>query len=195
MSRKFLRVAKVGGSLFDFAHLPVVLRSWLDGQPGVNVLIGGGGPFVEAVRRADEVFTLGESSSHWLAIEAMQVSSELLRALLPEARLVHSLDDARQQLASGTMVVLNPAPALKSSDCMLPHHWDVTSDSIAAYVASELQADELVLFKSTLLPANTTRLQAAEARLVDGHFVHAAAKLPTVRWVNLRDTPVSERPL
>jgi aspartokinase-like uncharacterized kinase len=193
MNRKFLRVAKVGGSLFDFEHLPMALRCWLDAQPGVNVLIAGGGPFADAVRRADEVFTFGESISHWLAIDAMQVSSALLGALLPEARVVQSLDDAQQQLASGGVVVLNPASALKSSNCPLPHRWDVTSDSVAGYIASELQADELVLFKSKLLPANTTRLEAAEARLVDGYFIQVAARLPTVRWVNLRDTPVTER--
>jgi len=194
MSRMFLRVAKVGGSLFDFAGLPTALRCWLDSQPGVNVLIAGGGPFADAVRQADATFAIGETTAHRLALEAMRVSAELLAALLPEAKVLHSLAEVRTQLASSERVVLKPS-ALGLPECRLPPSWDVTSDSIAACVASELQAQELVLFKSTLLPANTNRAQAAESGLVDGYFVQAAATFPTVRWVNLRGNPVTERPL
>ena len=194
MNRKFLRVAKVGGSLFDFADLPAALRGWLNNQPGVNVLIAGGGPFADAVRQADATFAIGDTAAHRLALEAMRVSAELLAALLPEARVLHSLADARRQLAGCEVVVLNPSD-LSQPECGLPHSWDVTSDSIAAYVASRLEAQELVLFKSTPLPANTDRTQAADSGLVDGYFVQAAATLPIVRWVNLRAVPVTERPL
>lgn len=194
MSRKLLRVAKVGGSLFDFADLPMALRTWLDDQPGVSVLIAGGGSFAEAVRRADAMFAIGDTTSHRLALEAMRISAELLAALLPEAQVLHSLAEVHNQRASAKVVVLHPTE-LSLPGCSLPQTWDVTSDSIAAYVASELRAQELVLFKSTPLPANMNRTQAAAAGLVDGYFVHAAAAFETVRWVNLRGNPVSERPL
>ncbi len=195
MSRIFLRVAKVGGSLFDFAELPTALRGWLDDQPGVTVLIAGGGRFADAVRRADATCSMGDTAAHRLALEAMRSSARFLTAMLPETELLHSLDDFREQVASGGVVVLDPWEILTPPECGLPHSWDVTSDSIAAYVASQLNAQELVLFKSTPLPANTSRAQAADAGLVDRYFVHAAATLPNVRWVNLRGTPVSERPL
>ena len=194
MSRKFLRVAKVGGSLFDFADLPATLRTWLDSQPGVNVLIAGGGPFADAVRQADATFAIGDTAAHRLALDAMGVSAALLAALLPEAKVLHGLADVRKQLATNQLVVLNPSE-LSWPASELPYSWNVTSDSIAAQVASELRARELVLFKSTPLPANTNRAEAAESGLVDRYFVQAAATFPTVRWVNLRATPVTERPL
>lgn len=195
MSRKFLRVAKVGGSLFDFAELSTVLRCWLDEQPGVNVLLAGGGSFANGVRQVDQVFQLGESTAHRLAIESMRISAELLTALLPETQIVRSLDRIPVVLESASVVVLDPVHTLTSTDCQLPHSWDVTSDSIAAFVASELQAHELVLFKSTPLPANATRSQAATEGLVDRHFAQAAVSIQSVRWVNLRGKPVTERPL
>ena len=102
--------------------------------------------------------------------------------------------DVRSQLGTRQVVVLNPSD-LSLAESELPTSWDVTSDSIAAYVASQLQAQELVLFKSTSLPANTNRAQAAHTGLIDGYFEQAAATIENIRWVNLRTTPVSERPL
>ncbi|MCA9124727.1 MAG: uridylate kinase [Planctomycetaceae bacterium] len=195
MSGKFLRVSKVGGSLFDFADLPTALRCWLDDQPGANVLIAGGGPFAEAVREADRVYSLGDSNSHLLAIEAMSVSAKLLLALLPESRLVHSLEEIPCTVAAHKIAVLDPVSLLTSPECRLPRSWDVTSDSIAAFAATELGAHELVLFKSAHLPPNMRRAEAAEKGFVDGHFVRSALEIQTVRWVNLRVAPVTERPL
>jgi hypothetical protein len=60
----------------------------------------------------------------------------------------------------------------------------VTSDSIAARVAWELAASELVLLKSAAPPAGTFDKLAA-AGFVDASFPRAAAEL-TVRIVNLR---------
>ncbi len=193
MSRKFLRVAKVGGSLFSFKELPMALRCWLDAQPGVSILVAGGGPFADAVREVSATFALDDATAHRLAIGGMQGSAELLGALLPESPLIHSLADVFERLPSHGAVVLNPAKILNQPECQLPQSWDVTSDSIAAYIADELAAHELVLFKSTLLPPNTNRTQAADCGLVDKYFIQAAASFPTVRWVNLRDTPFTER--
>jgi aspartokinase-like uncharacterized kinase len=76
----------------------------------------------------------------------------------------------------------------------LPHTWQVTSDSIAAWTATMLSADELVLLKSVPLPSETTFEQAAHAGLVDEQFPTFARALARVSWVDPRDTPVSIRP-
>ena len=132
MSRKFLRVAKVGGSLFSFKELPMALRCWLDAQPGVSILVAGGGPFADAVREVSATFALDDATAHRLAIGGMQGSAELLGALLPESPLIHSLADVFERLPSHGAVVLNPAKILNQPECQLPQSWDVTSDSIAA---------------------------------------------------------------
>jgi hypothetical protein len=68
----------------------------------------------------------------------------------------------------------------------LTHDWHSTSDSIAARLARVLNADELVLLKSTELPAGSDWCVAADQGFVDEHFHRLAAELPGVRWVNLR---------
>jgi aspartokinase-like uncharacterized kinase len=59
--------------------------------------------------------------------------------------------------------VLAPSRWLREAD-PLPHSWDVTSDSIAAWVAGAVGARRLVLIK----PPN-----AAGGDLVDGYFSRA----------------------
>ena len=93
MSRMFLRVAKVGGSLFDFADLPMALRCWLDSQPGVNVLIAGGGPFADAVRQADATFAIGDTTAHRLAMFSNQLAS-----LMTHERIETTISKAKELL-------------------------------------------------------------------------------------------------
>ena len=50
-------------------------------------------------------------------------------------------------LATRRLPILAPAEWLRAAD-PLPHSWDVTSDSIAAWVAGQVFARQLVLLKS-----------------------------------------------
>lgn len=187
-----LRVVKVGGSLLELAELPQLWRAWREQQaPAVDVLLAGGGPFADAVREADAAHRLADSVAHELAIQCLGVTARLLAALLPAARLVGRLHDAR-----AASVAAPPAPVVvdlwqcwQHSDAgsalrRLPASWAVTSDSLAAIVARELGAKELVLLKSADAPA--AALPAlAERGYVDAWFPQAAAGL-SVRLVNLR---------
>jgi aspartokinase-like uncharacterized kinase len=185
-----LRIVKVGGSLLDWPPLPRALRTWLDEQPAAkNVLICGGGPFTNAIREADRVFALGETTAHWLCVDALAVSARLLAGLLGNTPLVDTLD----QLAAapdGASVVFDPRRFLVESEpswpgTALPHSWSATTDSIAARIAEAISANELVLLKSANPPALLAEDLAA-AGYVDLHFPRAAAGIARWRCVNLR---------
>jgi hypothetical protein len=106
------------------------------------VVVPGGGSFADAVRLADQRFRLGDSAAHWMAILAMDQYGHLLAHLAPRARLVRS----RRDLAPGRLNVLAPSAWLRRAD-PLPHSWDVTSDSIAAWFARTLRVRRLMLVK------------------------------------------------
>ncbi len=58
----------------------------------------------------------------------------------------------------------------------LPKAWDVTSDTLAAWLAGELKADRLILVKSVDPPsAAETAADLAAAGIVDPLFPHYAA--------------------
>jgi aspartokinase-like uncharacterized kinase len=122
-------VVKVGGSLYPEAGRIVSLL--IESQQPFLV-VPGGGPFARLVRSLH----LPDDPAHWMAILAMdQFGWYLAAGGLP---VTHEISLPRR------MEILLPFRVLRERD-PLPHTWDVTSDTIAAWVASELGLDLLVL--------------------------------------------------
>jgi aspartokinase-like uncharacterized kinase len=193
MTEPLLRVVKLGGSLLDLAGLAAALRRWVSTQPPADqVIVVGGGAVVDSIRQADALHALGEEASHWLALGAMDLTARLVSVMLPEAPLLEWLDKDSPRQAGRVRIVL-PCAMLRELDARtelapLPHCWDVTSDSIAAWLAGLWRADELVLLKSRL----PTGGSAADNELLDPYFCRVAASIPSIRCVNLRDAAFAD---
>lgn len=189
-----VRVVKLGGSLLEWPELAVRLRAWLAVQPpAVNVMIVGGGALVDKLRELDAASAFAPETSHWLAIRAMSITAAAVARLIPEARLVEAIEQLEFS-ESGSLQILDAQQFLSqehgSADA-LPASWDVTSDSIAARVATIMGASELVLLKSSL-PSDATNLESlARSGYVDAYFPRAAKSL-VVRCVNLRSEDFPE---
>jgi aspartokinase-like uncharacterized kinase len=140
-------VVKVGGSLSRGAHLPVICEQL--GAVGLHsplLVVPGGGPFADMVRDQARRFNLGDSTAHWMAIQAMDQYGRLLAELVPGSQAVHDLAAAGALAGSGRIPVLLPFELLYAAD-PLPHSWDVTSDSIAAWIAFRARVPLLILLK------------------------------------------------
>ena len=150
-----LTVVKVGGALGDNA-LPALCTAL--GELGVRhplIVVPGGGGFADAVRQADRRFGLQAATSHRMAILGMEQFGWLLSDLIPHAVRCTEL----AQEVSGRTAVLLPA-GLPLDE--LPASWDVTSDSIAAWVADRVGAGRLVLVKAVDDLHGHARMSAAE---------------------------------
>jgi 5-(aminomethyl)-3-furanmethanol phosphate kinase len=183
-----VRVVKLGGSLLEWPALARQLRAWLAAQPPAsNVLVVGGGAMVEALRAWDRAHHLPDAAAHWLAVRAMRLSAAVVSQLLPEAQQLDSLCEW-SAAPSGALVILDTERFLREDSKgpdPLPETWDVTSDSIAARVATVLAASELALLKSSLPSGEASRQSWAGAGFVDAYFPRASVSTP-VRCVNLR---------
>lgn len=194
MSRLQLRVVKVGGSLLDLPDLADRVRGFLHSDDGTcNILIAGGGPFVEQVRHIHKLTPLDETTAHWMCIDLMSITARLLAEQLAISPVINSIESLPSRTIS-TVAVFDVANWLRESEPstaggQLPASWDITSDSIAARVATVLDSDELVLMKSAIPKNGAGSLsELADARLVDPMFPKFAANLPSIRIVNLRDS-------
>ena len=187
-----LVVYKLGGSLLLLDDLAARLRVVLDQRPDDRTLIVvGGGPAADVVREWSVTHALTEVESHWLAVRSLSLNRALVHRLLPESAEVSSCADALRQHTSRAPLLLDVEACLLAAEreqrCPLPKRWDVTSDSIAAWIAHDWAAEELVLLKSTGLSGEQTLGEAAGRGLVDPHFPLVAPGVPRVSWCNLRD--------
>lgn len=191
-------VYKIGGSLLTLPRLAEIIHSILAQRPGTApLLVVGGGGAADLVREWDRIHHLGPSASHWLALSAMQLNEALLQQLLPGLRLVRSPRQFEQARA-------DQQAALFCAECFvrwgtargnpLPESWDVTSDSIAAWAAQCVQADELVLIKSVDCPEHASPVEASTQELVDLAFPSFVAGIAQVGWVNARAEQVLIKP-
>jgi aspartokinase-like uncharacterized kinase len=135
-------VIKVGGAALAEQALAALERIPHDG----TLIVPGGGPFADTVRLVDERLGLGDDAAHWAAILAMDQYAYALASLVRGVRLVHHPRDLPPIGDAPGLPVLAPYQWLRAAD-PLPHSWDVTSDSIAAWVAVAVGAARLLLVK------------------------------------------------
>jgi aspartokinase-like uncharacterized kinase len=112
------------------------------------VVVPGGGPFADAVRQFEHRAGVSPDAAHWMAILAMDQYAHVIVDRIPGAALVEEPGAILETVGPNRVVVLAPSRWMRSAD-VLPHTWEVTSDSIAAFVAGALDAARLVLIKPT----------------------------------------------
>lgn len=186
-------VLKLGGSLLDLADLPIRLRAVIAKvECGRPLIVCGGGEAADVVRGWHETHGFDEERSHWLAMEAVRLNQALLATVLPEFEIVTNRADAVSTWERGAIPLLDllgfvrDEEAVSSIEQRLPHTWDVTSDSLAAWVTLRWPAERLVLLKSVDRPFAATLNDLAQQKFVDRHFPIVAAQLPQLDWINLR---------
>ena len=156
-------VLKVGGSLLDFPNHFAATVSAIGAMRDRRILVvPGGGPFAELVRKVDAQYSLGDDTAHWMAVLAMDQYAHLIASRLRRSVLVRTPGEIAA-VVPDSVPVLEPSCWLREAD-PFPHSWSVTGDSIAAWVARQIGARRLVLIKAP---------HAAGDQLVDDHFVEA----------------------
>jgi aspartokinase-like uncharacterized kinase len=139
-------VIKIGGSLAEDPERLRALCTKLSefAKKYAIVVVPGGGRFADVVRDFDQRFTLSSGISHRMAILGMDQFGLLLSQITPNSCATYLLNDAKQLSEIRVVPVFLPSRLMFKED-PLENSWDITSDSIAAYIASRLQAAKVLL--------------------------------------------------
>jgi aspartokinase-like uncharacterized kinase len=161
-------VVKIGGSLASYPKKLKILCSKLSESSKKHkiVVVPGGGEFADVVRVLDKRFKLSVEASHRMAILGMDQYGFLLSDLITGSRVVNQVEAAQMILDLGEFPVFLPSNFLLNKDS-LKNSWDVTSDSIAVYIASQLHIGKVVLVTDVDGVYTCDPKKCSEAKLIN----------------------------
>ena len=134
------QVVKIGGSLFpDYA---IELAKKLKNTDSLIIL--GGGEFANLIRQYDSTQSFSAEVTHYTAIDCMDIIAKLVDDRVDSAKLAFSIDEIDEISNEGFTPIFVVSDFLKRDD-PFECSWDVTSDSIAAYVAHLLNANLFIV--------------------------------------------------
>ncbi|MEM3437511.1 MAG: hypothetical protein QXP55_03105 [Nitrososphaerales archaeon] len=141
-------IVKIGGSLAEDSislfHLCNEINVLSKKYP--IIIVPGGGKFADTVRYLYDKFKLSDEIAHKMAILAMDQYGLLLKDMMKEAILTYSLKNALKTSKRRIPSIILPSRIIFSLN-PLESSWRVTSDSISAFIASLLKAENLILVK------------------------------------------------
>lgn len=164
-----MQIVKLGGSLLRDPLLPAWLERLATRGAGQTVIVPGGGPFADAARAMQKEWRVSDVCAHNMAVLAMAQTAHLLHGLEARLALADSEAELRTRLAEGRAAIWLPLSLQRAAPDALTT-WDVTSDSLAAWLALRLGARSVVLVKSCPLPSQASPAELAAAGIVDRAF-------------------------
>ena len=139
-----LSIVKLGGSHANGPHI----KDWLTAiaaEAGSIAIVPGGGPFADAVRTAQTAMGYDDRAAHVMALMAMAQFGRALQSVNPVLSLAASRSAILLALKERKVPVWSPEQMARAAG--LPETWDLTSDSLSAWLAGALGASSLILVK------------------------------------------------
>ena len=134
------QVVKIGGSLFP--EYAIELAKQLKNTDSLIIL--GGGEFANLIRKYDSAQSFSSEVTHYTAIDCMDIIAKLVDDKVVSTKLAFSIDEIDEISDEGFTPIFVVSDFLKNED-PFECSWDVTSDSIAAYVAHLLNANLFIV--------------------------------------------------
>lgn len=167
-------IVKLGGSLLGSPELPRWLDTLVKISDGQVVIVPGGGMFADAVREAQQRTNVSDAIAHELALLAMDQFGLLLAGMNSKLATASSELEIAERGWQHRCIVWLPSKMVLADDSV-PKNWQVTSDSLSAWLANKIGAEQLVVVKSKSLesyqiPANISQQNLQEDDLIDDAF-------------------------
>lgn len=164
-------VVKLGGSLSRDPLLREWLRELSELGGGRVVIVPGGGGFADQVREHQSVWRFDDVAAHNMAVLAMAQHALMMQGLCRRLVVAAREVQIRHALHEGRTAVWAPFDLLRQQADMLTS-WDVTSDSLAAWLANRLNAERLLIVKSCEIDPARSVAQHVEQGVLDRRFAH-----------------------
>lgn len=159
-----MKVIKLGGSLLNTGQFFDCLKH-IAKTNEQTVVVCGGGLFANQVRKAQKIWHFDDVAAHEMAILAMQQVAIMCQNLCPQfviASSVSSIQNNHFVIWSPDITVLN-AEKISAT-------WNITSDSLAAWLATRTNAEKLVVVKACDVNSDLAVAELMKRFIVDLAF-------------------------
>ena len=176
-----LWIVKLGGSLAESAQLKAWL-ALLAAAAGTTVIVPGGGPFADQVRAAQQQSGFDDATAHHMALLAMEQYGRMLCGLQPGLAPAAGLAAIERTRRAGLVPVWMPT-RLALGRPEIAATWDITSDSLAAWLAGALGGRRLLLVKLVDVAGDAVTAAALARRgIVDPAFPQFLLRSGSEAW-------------
>lgn len=172
-------IVKLGGSLYQSSEL----KSCMDALKHLSrqqhlIVVPGGGPFADQVRDAQQTYQFNDSTAHHMAILAMAQFGLILSGVVPGCNTFSDPNDDVTDDASLNIWLPDGSLLLEQR---LAHNWQITSDSLALWLAQQLKASRLILIKHRSNPEQCAITQLSQKNVLDQEFpdLYSQSPIPT----------------
>ena len=170
-----LLVLKLGGSLLESGRLTAVLEIVAKRKRPV-IVVPGGGKFADQVREAQAANGFDDASAHRLALFAMHQMANVIASRSRHFAPAATKEEIGMAGVNGLVPVWLPS-TMAGADPAIPKSWDMTSDSLAAWLAGEIGAKDVALVKSCAVDPAATLDDFTASGIVDPLFRDYVEKL------------------
>ena len=144
---KHYAIVKIGGSLLESGKLLDCLNCLIPFR-GKIIIVSGGGEFANFIRREQRQRGFSDSTAHQLALLAMEQMAHLMAEIGGSYFSLFSTLDQAKLLTEKQQIPIWLPSMMAGASHELAASWRVTSDSLAAWLATVAAAKKLFLIKS-----------------------------------------------
>jgi len=163
-------VIKIGGSLLGSPELIKWLELVVKHSDGQVIIVPGGAIFADAVRDAQRLSDVDDHVAHHLALLAMDQYGLLMAGMHKHLVTASSELEIAERGWQHRGIVWLPSKMVLADDS-IPQNWQVTSDSISAWLANKLKAEHLIIVKSKPLEIYQKNAEILIENLVEGELL------------------------
>lgn len=176
-------IVKLGGSLMGTPELAGWLELIAKHGDGKVIIVPGGGLLADAVKEAQELTGVDDAIAHRLAVMSMDQYGIMMSGLNPDLVTAASELELAERGWQHRGIVWLPSHMV-CADETIPTNWQVTSDSLAAWLAMKMNASHLILVKSIKPQGDKISVDSLiKNGVVDAYFGDYIAGQPFKTWV------------
>lgn len=173
-------IIKIGGSLLRANTLKKTLAIISQCKHRKIIIVPGGSIFAEHIRTTQQKWKFNNKAAHKMALLAMEQYAHLMQSYAPQLQPTNTFNGIKRTIQEQKIPLWLPSKMINQAND-IPCNWQITSDSLALWLAKRIHAKHTILIKS-LEKQDMNARQLAQEGIIDQAFPKIMQGTKTDIW-------------